>query len=400
MKIQMNTKKHSQQKYQALILVTIVLMLNFWAWSLLSPLATTYKDIFHLSPVIVSFLVAMPVLIGALGRIPVGLLTDRYGGQRVLLWICILTGIFVAFLAHVDGLSTLFLAAGAVGIAGASFAAGIPFINAWFPKNQRGLALGIYALGNGGTAVSGLMTPWLVEVFGRQKMFYAISIVLFIAAIAIWRYGKESTRWQHAEGGSLQRLRSALQWAFTWRLSLLYGLTFGAFVALGLYLPVLLNQSYDLDPADAAARAAGFVILATLVRPLGGWLSDRFNGLLVLRGVCLAIFFLAAIAATEPHLMPSGTLVYLGLAAVLGIGNGAIFAIIGHQCPVGIIGAVTGLVGAAGVIGGYFPPILMGISFQLFNSVMPALGLLSFTGLVLFFTLKHLFGTNFQYTNQ
>ncbi len=396
----MNTKKHSRQKYHALILATAILTLNFWAWSLLSPLATTYKEIFQLSPVAVSFLIATPVLIGALGRIPVGLLTDRYGGRAVFFWICLLTAMSVAGLAFTSDPNILFLLAGAIGVAGASFVAGVPFISAWFPKKQRGFALGVYALGNGGTAVSGLLTPWSAEALGRQNMFLAVALILFVAGIAMWRLSREGPEWQRAKGGNLKRLWSALKWEFTWKLSLIYGLTFGAFVALGLYLPVHLNQSYGLDPADAAARAAGFELLATLVRPVGGWLSDRFSGLSVIKAVCMAIFVLAALAAVGPDLMPFGTLAYLGLAMVLGIGNGAVFAIVGHQCPPAIVGTVTGLVGAAGVIGGYFPPILMGVSFQLFGSITFAVGLLSVVSLVLFFTLKRLFGTNFRYVNR
>jgi NNP family nitrate/nitrite transporter-like MFS transporter len=177
----------------------------------------------------------------------------------------------------------------------------------------------------------------------------------------------------------------------------LYALTFGAFVSLGLYLPVLLHQSYALNPTDAAARAAGFVLLATAMRPLGGWLSDRLSGLVVLRAVCLGIFLLAVLAAYRPTLAPLGTVSYLGLAAVLGIGNGAIFAVIGHRCPASFAGTVTGLVGAGGGLGGFFPPLIMGFSYQVFNSYTLALGLFALAGLALFLSLRRLFGFNAKY---
>ncbi len=385
------------EKYVSLVTATGLLAVNFWAWSLISPLATSYKHAFELSPMAVSMLVAAPVLVGSLGRIPIGLLADHYGGRRLFAVVCMLAAAVVSSLIFVDSYNTLLAAAVGLGVAGASFAAGIPFITAWFPKRQRGFALGVYALGNAGTAVSGLMTPWMAETLGRQNMFLIIVVMLLISGAVTWVFGHESPSWRRAKGSGIKRLWAALEWELTWKLSLLYGLTFGAFVALGLYLPVLLNQSYGLTPADAAVRAAGFVVLATVVRPIGGWLSDRLSGLVVVRAVCLAMFILAAFAAMPLELVPFGTVAYLGLAAVLGIGNGAVFAIIGHRCPPTIIGAVTGIVGAAGGLGGYFPPLVMGISYQLFGSYAAALGLLALVSVGLFFSLRRLFGFTAKY---
>ena len=389
--------KKYPKKLSALVVATAILMLNFWAWSLISPLATKYKSMFELSPLAVSMLVAAPVLVGSLGRIPIGLLADRYGGRRIFAVVCLLASVAVGSLMFVNSYDTLLVAAIGLGVAGASFAAGIPFINAWFPKQQRGFALGVYALGNAGTAVSGLMTPWLSEVFGRQNMFLAVAAMLFVSGLAMWLFGRESPSWRQAKEGNMKRLLMAIKWELTWKLSLLYGLTFGAFVALGLYLPVLLNQSYGLTPTDASARAAGFVLLATLMRPVGGWLSDCFSGLVVIRAACFMLFVLAAFAAMQLELVPFGTVAYLGLAIMLGIGNGAVFAVIGHRCPPTIIGAVTGVVGAAGGLGGYFPPLVMGISFQLFGSYTVALGLLAFVSIGLFFSLRRLFGFHTTY---
>ena len=345
----------------------------------------------------VSALVAAPVAVGSLGRVPLGLLSDRYGGKRVFAVVCMLSALAVTGLAEASTVSQLFVAAVALGVAGASFAAGVPFVNAWFPKNQRGFALGIYALGNAGTAISGLLTPRLADGIGRDHVFLLVAALSLIAGVAMWRFGQESPSWQRSRGNSLHRLRSAFGWELTWRLGMLYAITFGAFVALGLYLPVLLNQSYGLAPTDAAARAAGFVLLATFVRPIGGWLSDRLSGLTVIRTVFLIMSVLAVVAACRPGLAPFGTIAYLGLAVALGIGNGAIFAVIGHRCPANMVGTVTGLVGAAGGLGGYFPPLIMGLSYQISGSYAPALGLLAVASLVLFFSLRHLFGFSARY---
>lgn len=385
------------QKFAALAWATCLLAINFWAWSLISPLATNYATELSLSPFMVSALIAAPVLVGSLGRIPMGMLGDRYGGRRVFAVTCIVAAAVVFRLAGVDSASQLFVAAIALGVAGAAFAAGVPYINAWFPKNQRGLALGVYAIGNAGTAVSGLLTPRLAGALGQPHMFMLVAALLTIAGVSMWVLGQDSPSWRPAKTGSIKRLQAALKWELTWKLSLLYALTFGAFVALGLYLPVLLNQSYHVSPADAAARAAGFVLLATMLRPLGGWLSDRSSGLAVIRTVCLSLFVLALLAACRPALAPLGTVAYLGLAAALGIGNGAIFAVIGHRCPEEIVGTATGLVGAAGGLGGYFPPLIMGLSYQLSGSYSAALGLLALVSLSLFLSLRHLFGFGAKY---
>ena len=381
-------------KYSALAVATCLLVVNFWAWSLLSPLATAYAKQFALSPVSVSALVAAPVLIGSLARIPVGLLTDRYGGRRIFALICIAASLAAAGLMFAHSFGTLLTTAFGLGIAGASFAVGVPFVNAWFPKRERGLALGIYATGNAGTAASGLLTPHLVAFTSRTTVFSCFAALLVILGIVMAARGRDAPDWRPAKAAVRERLQYALTWEFTVRLALLYAITFGAFVAFGLYLPVLLNQSYGLNATDAASRAAGFVLLATVVRPLGGWLSDRSNGIIVIRAVFLTVFLLAVLAATRPLLAPVGTIAYLGLAAALGIGNGAIFAIIGHRCPAKLVGTVTGLVGAAGGLGGFFPPLLMGFSYQVFHSYSAALLMLAAVVLAIFLFSKRLLGAS------
>jgi NNP family nitrate/nitrite transporter-like MFS transporter len=385
------------KKYAALVLATLLLAVNFWAWSLVSPLATQYAKEFSLSPFMLSVLVAAPVMVGSLGRVPLGLLADRYGGRRMFAVVCLLSAVVVVWLGVVGSASGLLSAAFALGIAGASFAAGVPFVNGWFPKQERGLALGVYAMGNAGTAVSGLLTPHLAAAMGRNHLFWLVAALLLAAGVAMALGGHEGPGWQPAKSNNWQRLKQACAWKLTWRLSLLYAVTFGAFVSLGLYLPVLLNQSYGLEPTDAAARAAGFVLLATMVRPIGGWLSDKFSGLVVIRAVFGMLCGLACLAALQPSLAPIGTIAYLGMSVVLGIGNGAIFAVIGHRCNGKIVGTVTGIVGAAGGLGGYFPPLVMGASYQLFHNYTPALLLLAVASSMIFISLHRLFGYTTKY---
>lgn len=337
-----------------------------------------YRQEFALSPLQVSMLLAMPVLVGSLGRIMLGALTDRYGGRRMFAVICLITALPTAALSFVAHLSLLWPVIFVLGLAGASFAVGVPYINAWFDRRERGLALGVYGVGNAGTAAAGLLTPRLVLMTNRTTVFLALAALLVLAGVAMARWGRDAPGWRPNRVSPAKGLLAALRWHPVWPLSMLYAVTFGAFIAFGLYLPIVLTTRYDLSMVDAAARAAGFVLLATLARPVGGWLSDRLGALPVLRLVFTVAALLVLGIASEPTLMPIGTVLYLTLAVMLGMGNGAVFAYIGHGCPEKLVGTASGVVGMMGGLGGFFPPLLMGASLQLTDSYAPALLLLVF----------------------
>lgn len=390
-KSKLDTSK-DKQKYIALLLASFTLLINFWAWAVLSPLATHYADLFLLNSLSTALLVASPVIVGAFGRIIVGLLADKYGGKKLIITVCYLSSIILVLLAHINTIPQLFVASFGLGIAGTSFSAGSLFINSWFPKNQRGLALGIYAFGNAGAALSGLVTLKLVNFLGKTGFYSALAGLLIVCGLLISIFLSESPNWKPSKSTALQRLKKAIKWKLTWRLSILYALAFGGFVALGLYLPILLKQTYAISAYEAGFKAAGFVLLSTLFRPIGGWLSDKMSGLVVLRTVFLVITCLAFFAIFSPNLMPTGTIIFLGLGVMFGIGNGAVFAVIGHRCDQKLVGSVTGIVGAAGGIGGYLPTLVLGASMQFTHSYSFAFGLLALTSLLVAVSLRGLFG--------
>ncbi len=390
-----NTKQENsknRQKYVALLLASFTLLINFWAWTVLSPLATKYADIFLLNSITTALLVASPVIFGAFGRIIVGLLADKYGGKKLMIIVCFLAAIMLVFLAQIKTIPQLFVASFGLGIAGTSFSAGSLFVNSWFPKNQRGLALGIYAFGNVGAALSGLVTLELVDIMGKSGFYFSLAGLLAVCGLLISFVLNESPNWKPSKSSHMRRFMNAIKWKLTWRLSVLYALAFGGFVALGLYLPILLKQTYAISAYEAGLKAAGFVFLSTLCRPIGGWLSDKISGLVVLRAVFLAITCLAFFAVFSPSLMPMGTIIFLGLGVMFGIGNGAVFAVIGHRCDQKLVGSVTGIVGAAGGIGGYLPTLVLGASKQFTNSYSLAFGLLAITSLFVAISLRRLFG--------
>jgi NNP family nitrate/nitrite transporter-like MFS transporter len=360
----------------ALALATLGFAVNFWAWSLLSPLAPRYQELLGLSPLAVSVMVAVPVIVGSLGRIPLGALTDRYGGRIVFALLSFVTIAPVLFLAFATAYPALLLGGLVLGLGGASFAVGVPFVNAWFPPERRGFALGVYGMGNIGTAVSGFLTPRIANSMGRPWAFLIVAVALGVVGLLFLLVGRDAPGRATATEPFMTRFRAAMGLRLTRDLALLYAITFGGFVAFGVYLPTFLKAVYGLETTDAASRAAGFVLLATLARPVGGWLSDRVSGVKVLEGALAVTAVGAVITAFQPHIVLA-TVAFLSMAAALGLGNGAVFALVGKMIPAAQVGSVTGVVGAAGGLGGFLPPILMGLVYQATGDYAIGLMLLS-----------------------
>lgn len=380
----MKKSKIQKQQTSALLLATFILTINFWAWSLLGPLAPNYEDMFSLSPFEVSLLVAIPIVVGAFGRIILGGIADRFGGKKALTTVCLLSVIPIIGLSAAGSYNQLLFFGFLLGMSGAVFSAGIPFVNAWFPASKRGFALGVYGMGNLGVAVSGFLTPRIAEAFGIKWSFYVVAALLVVTGALTNIYLKESRTWRPSKTPFISSLHKSLKLRVSQDLALIYALTFGAFVAFGLYLPVLLKNTYFLSLTDAASRAAGFVIIATLARPIGGWLSDRWGGQNIIR---LALFGAAILSALIAFQKPLGAIVtaqYLSLAFVLGCGNGAVFALVSKLSPPTMLGSISGIVGAAGGLGGLLPPMIMGLSFQHTGSYSLAIALLSITTILVF----------------
>lgn len=384
--------------YFALTIATFALIINFWAWSLLSPLGTRYADELSLNPLSLSLLLAVPVIVGSLGRIILGMITDKFGGRIVFIVTCLFAMIPVVALAFSETYIQLLTAAIFIGIGGAAFVIGIPFISSWFPPEKRGLVLGIYSMGNAGTAISGFLTPRFDDMIGRKWTYFLVASLLFIMAAVFTFWGKNGPKWKPPKGSALRRLAMATKNRVTWDLALIYVITFGAFVAFGVYLPVLLKISFDLSLTDAASRAAGFILLATLARPVGGWLSDKVGGKSVIKLVLIAIVFLAAFIAFQPTLKIYTTLAYLSLAFALGCGNGAVFALVGKLSRPDSIGSVTGIVGACGGLGGFLPPLILGFTFQTTKSYSPALVMLACSALLILLYINKRFKDTSAYT--
>lgn len=371
-----------------LALATIGFAVNFWAWALLSPLGSQFAETLNLSAFQVSAFVAVPVIVGSLGRIPIGALTDKFGGRVMFPVVSVLTIIPVLFLGFIGQNSYVALLIGGffLGIGGTVFAVGVPYVNNWYPPEKRGTAIGIFGVGMGGTAISALTTVHLVKAGGSSFPFIICAIALAIYAVVAWLLLRDAPNRTVPEGSLASRLGKTVKLSTTWQACALYATLFGGYVAFSVYLPTYLQVDYSLTASDASNRMAGFVILAVIMRPVGGFLSDKMGPIFVLTA-CLVFTILGALGqATGPELMPLGTICFLVMAAALGAGSGATFALVAKVAPQNMVGSVTGVVGAAGGLGGFVPPLLMGAIYSATGSYSIGFILLAVVaGLVLLF---------------
>jgi len=355
-----------------LALATVAFTTCFYAWSLLGPLGPDLQDALDLSDFQTSAMIAVPVLLGSLMRIPLGWLTDRLGGRRVFTALMVFTPLpLIALALFHDSLAAILAFGFLLGFAGASFAVGVPFVNGWYPPERQGFALGIYGMGMGGTVLAGLTAPRIVDHWGLSAPFW-VATGLMVAMggvfLVLARDAPRTPRTGPAPGmfAALSVFRTSGR---AWALTLFYFMAFGGFVAMFLYLPKLLTGVHDLTKADAGARAAGFALLAVIARPIGGWVADRIGAERVLRISFSATALLAVVLAVSyKHMVPL-TIACLTMAVALGLGTGAVFKLVAAWFPKDV-GAVTGVVGAAGGLGGFFPPLIMALVKSLWGSYL------------------------------
>jgi NNP family nitrate/nitrite transporter-like MFS transporter len=327
-----------------------------------------------LSPVEVSIALAVPVLLGSLGRIPLGILTDRYGGRRVFLAVMASAVVAAALMGWVSDYVYLLVCGFFLGISLASFAVGVGFVSGWYPPERQGTALGIYGAGNIGQSLAAFGAPVLVRATGAEPWgFWAFSLLCLAWLVLFALLASNAPR-----RGPAKRLRDfirPLRERMSWVLSLYYFLTFGGFVAMAIYLPIFLTELFHLTPAAAGFRTAIFVVLATAMRPVGGWLADKVGGRHVLLGVFPVTAAMAFLLASP--LLSIFVVGALGMAVAIGLGNGAVFKLVPEYFP-GAVGSVTGLVGAAGGLGGFFPPLVLGVIRQTTGTFVLGFVLLAF----------------------
>ena len=351
-----------------LIIATLASVMGFWAWTIIGPLSSRYSEAMDLSAGQTSILVAMPILVGSVARVPVGALTDRYGGRVMFTAILGITAplvLLTAIVGQLNSFGLLVLVSFFLGIAGTVFSIGIPFCSAWYEAHRKGFATGVFGAGMVGTAVSAFMTPRIVAGMGYMGAHILIAVLVAAMAAISWISLRESpTRRGLEPTPMMPKLRAAFALKETWMLCFMYAIVFGGFVAFSNYLPTYLGNVYDYDPTAAGTRTAGFALAAVIARPIGGTLADKLGPKTVSLTSYIGTAALAAVVAFQPaHEFVYGPL-FLIMAVFLGLGTGGVFAWVSRASDARTVGTVSGVIAAAGGLGGYFPPLVMGATYN------------------------------------
>lgn len=331
---------------------------SFMTWVLLGPLAPFLREDLGLSATQQGLLTAIPLLGGSLFRPVLGLLADHIGGRRTGLIGLVLTLVALAIGWRVAHTTAHFYVLGFfLGIAGASFAVALPLASRWYPPEYQGFAMGIAGAGNSGTLLATLFAPRIAERFGWAGAF-GFAIVPVAAVLVLFAFmAKDSPR--QAAAPSMREYRRVLGESDTLWLALLYSLTFGGFVGLASFLTTFFNEQYHLSRVTAGDFTTIVVVAGSLLRPVGGWAADRVGGYRML--VTLLAGFAGCLmgVAAGPSVYVALALLFAGMG-LLGMGNGAVFQIVPQRFP-DRMGVVTGIVGAAGGLGGFFLPFVLGV---------------------------------------
>ncbi|HEX3483404.1 MAG TPA: MFS transporter [Kofleriaceae bacterium] len=325
---------------------------SFMLWVLFGALGIPLCEAAQLSPARKGLVVAMPILAGSLLRVPVGMLTDRFGGKRI--GAALLGFLFLPLAlarASSPSLGGLLMTGAMLGAAGASFAVALPLASRWFPPGRQGLAMGVAAAGNSGTVVTNLIAPRLAAAIGLSATFGLAMLALVVVLVAFVVLAHEPPRTARARRPSLRD--RDLRW-----LCAFYAITFGGYIGLVSFLPLYLREAHGVTPVTAGYITAGLALLGSGARPIGGILSDRLGGGRVLAFLLVPIALAYGYEAAQPALPVMIALLAVSMLG-LGLGNGAVFQIVALRFP-GEIGVVTGVIGAVGGLGGFMLPTLLG----------------------------------------
>ena len=352
--------------------------LSFMVWVLLGPLAVQISADLNLTPAQKGLMVATPVLSGALLRLVMGVLVDHLQPKKAGLigQAIVLAALLVAWLHGIHSYQQALLLGVFLGVAGAAFAVALPLASRWYPPEHQGTALGIAGAGNSGTALAALFAPGLAVAYGWNNVFGLALIPLAIALVVYCIYAKDSP--DSPPSKSLHQYLAVLKDKDAWWFMFFYSVTFGGFVGLASSLTIYFHDQYGLSPVVAGYFTAACVFAGSLVRPVGGNVADRIGGIRTLTAMyaCAALFlFILSFGLVQPLV---GLAVVVAAMLSLGMGNGAVFQLVPQRFRKEI-GVMTGLVGMAGGVGGFYRASSLGYSKQVTGSYET--GLLIFAGL-------------------
>lgn len=361
--------------------------LSFMVWVILGPLAVQIAADLSLTASQKGLMVATPVLAGALLRIAMGVLVEQLKPKRAgaIGQVIVIAALLVAWLRGIHSYHEILLLGIFLGFAGAAFAVALPLASRWYPPQYQGVALGIAGAGNSGTVFAALLAPGLAAAYGWNNVFGIALVPLGIAFAAYLIFAKDSPECPPPK--SLSDYAKVLKDKDAWWFMFFYSVTFGGFVGLASSLTIYFNDEYGLSPIVAGYFTAACVLAGSLVRPLGGLVADRVGGIRTLQTVYALAIVLLAIVSFGPAEAGWALVLFMAIMLVLGMGNGAVFQLVPQRFR-REIGVITGLVGMAGGLGGFYLASSLGYlkhsrgDYQLGLLIFAALGVFAVIGLL------------------
>ena len=354
--------------------------LSFMVWVVLGPLGVQIASDLNLNAAQKGLMVATPVLAGALLRIVMGVMVDHFKPKMAgaIGQVIVIVALVIAWYFGIHTYAQVLTLGIFLGVAGASFAVALPLASRWYPPEHQGTALGIAGAGNSGTVLAALFAPSLAVAFGWNNVIGLAAIPLAIVFVFYLLVAKDSPDCPPAK--SLTEYLKVLRDKDAWWFMFFYSVTFGGFVGLASSLTIYFNTQYGLSPVEAGYFTAACVFMGSMMRPLGGWLADRIGGIKSLSVMyVLAATFLMIVSFGLPAAWMA-LIVFMFAMWALGMGNGAVFQLVPQRFRKEI-GVMTGMVGMAGGVGGFYLASSLGYSKQVTGSYQ--LGFLIFAGLAM-----------------
>lgn len=378
---------HRFKQNSVLTMNTVAFACNFAVWTMFSIIGIKIKQELGLNDTEFGILVATPILTGSLTRLPLGLLSDRFGGRIVFFIQMLCVAVPTYGLAFATQYWQYLVIGLFVGLAGGSFAIGIAYTSAWFEHSRQGTAMGIFGAGNAGAAITNLVAPIILVTFGWQMVPKVYSVAMLVMAIIFWLFTyndpEHEERRKLGTHVSLAEQLAPLREMRVWRFGLYYYFVFGGFVALALWLPKYYVGEYHLDLETASLITLCFTLPSGLIRALGGWMADKYGARRVNWGVfwvCLCCLFFVSYPQTTLVVhgiegdvdwriglsLPMFTVLVFVIGIAQGIGKASVYRIIHDYYP-DHMGSVGGIVGVIGGLGGFSLPIMFGLASDLLN---------------------------------
>ena len=364
------------KQYAVLTSSTVAFTVCFMIWMMFAVLGIPIKQKLGLNETEFGILAATPVLSGSLIRVPLGIWTDRFGG-RIVLFLLMLACVVPIFVMQYATEYWHFLVIGLfVGLAGGSFSVGTPYVARWFRKDQQGMAMGVFGAGNAGSSLTKLIAPSIIAAWGWQMVATVYAAIMLVTAILFWFFSYSDPKHLVSSKVTLGEQLALMKDPAVLRYCQYYSVVFGGYVALALWMTKYYVGEYGFDLKHAAFLAAAFSLPGGVLRAVGGWLSDKFGAYKVtwaVMWICWVAFFILSYPQTDfviqttkgPQTFHIGlsatmfTVLLFGVGVAMAVGKASVFKFIADEFPTNI-GAVSGVVGLAGGLGGFLLPIMFG----------------------------------------